>query len=74
MTVFQGTAKFVGYGLFEQYNVDSPRVGNRLFNKIWGEYAGISAPPEFASGGPEADPAVKALNAQYLKQQGVPKL
>ncbi len=71
MATLQGSARFSGASLFEQYNSDSPRVGNRLFNKAWGETSGVSCDPSYASAPPSIDPAVAALNAQLVKTWGV---
>jgi len=68
MAVLQGAAAFRGYGLLEQLNSDAPRVGNRLFNRAWGEVSGISADPP--GGPPGGDPVVLALQAKLLKTQG----
>ena len=75
MSVFQGAASFVGRGYFVQYNVDSPKLPDNsvLFAAAWSS-GGYSSPAPWDLGMPEADPTVKVLNAQFAKQQGVPKL
>jgi hypothetical protein len=68
MPTFQITARFSGASLFEHYFSDSPRLGNRSFNRPWNEVSGISADPP--GGPPGGDPTVLALQAQLVKTWG----
>ena len=70
MALLQGSARFAGYGLLEQYDAGAPRPANRIFNKVYGEYSGISADPAFASGPPGGDPTVLALQTKLQRTQG----